>query len=150
MLDSSLSLIRFNILNYFYTLLNTQPFYPNITKLMKLLKSVISSESEQDNEMSERLKWIQENTHDEINCPLPIIELMVFRNLHGNLNREITIGENDFFLIDLYKILDEVIIEMTDMIIKIGKKYSFEMPSTIQSQTGGFSFKDVQTSIQAE
>ena len=151
MMDSSLSLIRFNTLNFFYTLLNTQPFYPNITKLFKLLKSIISAENQPDAEMVEKMKWIQEFTHEEIKCPLPVVELMVFRNLYGNLNREITIGENDFYLIDLYKLLDEVIIELTDMAVKIGKKYSFEMPVTIQSSTGGFSFKDVATtSVQTE
>jgi hypothetical protein len=148
MMDSSLSLIRFNTLNFFYTILNTQPFYPNITKLHKLLSSIISSENEPDMAMKKKLDWIWENTHGEIMQPLPVIELMVFRNLFGNLNREITIGDQDFYLIELYKILDEVIVELTAMVISISKKYSFEMPSTIQSSSGGFSFKDDSASLQ--
>ena len=141
MMDSSLSLIRFNVLNFFYTVMNSRPFFPTTTTLYKLVHSVITAENQPDEVMRERLKWIGEHTHEEIDMPLPIVELMVFRNLYGNLNREIEIGENNFYLIELYNILDQVTTEMTSFIVTIGKKYNFEMPSQMnQSSSTGNMF----------
>lgn len=141
MMDSSLSLIRFNVLNFFYIVINSRPFYPTTTVLAKLVDSIISSETEPDAEMMKRVQWIRQFTHDSINMPLSVVELLVFKNLHGNLNREIEIGENNFYLIELYSILDEVVIELTRFVVEIGKRYSMEFP-VIQSdaKSGGFSF----------
>src|SRR3989304_6262848 len=108
MFDSSLSLIRFNVLNFFYIIINSRPFSPTTTILLKLLDSIISAENEPDEKIRERVQWISENTHESVCMPLPIVELMVFKNLYGNLNREIEMGENSFYLIELYHILDEV------------------------------------------
>jgi hypothetical protein len=115
-------------MNFFYIVINSRPFYPTTTTLLKLVDSIISAESEPDEKMREKVKWIKDYTHEEINMPLPIVELMVFKNLHGNLNREIEVGEQNFYLIELYKILDDVVIELNRIVVSIGKKYSMEIP----------------------
>ena len=131
MANQDLSLVRFCVFNYFSILISSYPFQPNITKLTKIVESLISSEKELDKEMinyKKRVEWIYQNTHKEVNEHLSIIELAVFRNLNGRLNREIDIGDKTFSITELYKYLDEVSKELTDIVICIAKKYSVDIP----------------------
>lgn len=123
-----LSLIRFNCSNFFAVLLNSRPFQPISTLLIKLVGALIESESEPDEEHKEKLKWIYENTHEKVKQNLPIIELAVFKNLDRGLNREIEVGENTYTLTELYKYLDEISLNLSKMVISIAKKYSIDIP----------------------
>jgi hypothetical protein len=133
-MDNELSLIRFNVINFFSVILNSRPFQPISTLLIKLVEALISSEPEPNEEITERLKWIYENTHLKVNENLSIIELAVFKNLDRGLNREIEIGSKTFNLTSLYKYLDEVAKELTTIVIEIAKKYSIDIP-IMSSQT---------------
>lgn len=135
MVDSELSLIRFCTLNFFGVVITSRPFQPISTLLVKLVEALISAESEPDKKNMSRLKWIYENTHEEVNQPLAIIELAVFKNLDRGLNREIEIGEKSYYLIHLYKYLDEITKELSTMVIEISKKYSIDLP--MSAYTGG-------------
>lgn len=132
--SSELSLIRFTTINFFYVILNSRPFQPISSLLIKLVEALISSEPEPDEKMRERLKWIYENTHIKVKENLSIIELAVFKNLDRGLNREIDIGNKTFNLTQLYKYLDEVSKELTKIVIEIAKKYSLDMPILSQSK----------------
>lgn len=134
-MGDELSLIRFNVSNFFAVLLNSRPFNPISTLLIKLVESIIASEPTPDKKIGERVKWIYENTHEEVEESLPIIELAVFKNLDKGLNREIDIGEKTFSLIILYKYLDEVAKELSTIVIEIAKRYSIDIP--IQNMMSG-------------
>lgn len=136
MMDSSLSLIRFNIINFFSILINSRPFQPISTTLIKVVESLISSEPDPDIKFQKRIDWIYEHTHEQIDFPLPIIELAVFRNLDKGLNKEIDIGSKTFLLVDMYKYLDEISKELSTIVVKIGKKYSVEIPFSNPYQSG--------------
>jgi hypothetical protein len=127
--SSEISLIKFNMSNYFYILINAMPFKPISTLLVKVVEALISSESTPDKESQKKIKWIYENTHKEVMKPLPVVELAVFKNLDKSLNREIDFGDNTFYLSDLYRYLDEVSKELTMIVISIAKKYAIDMPT---------------------
>jgi len=132
--ESSLSLIRFNLVNFFSVLINSRPLQPNSAILIKIVESLISAEPTLDEEMGKlkkRVDWIYENTHEKVNENLAIVELAVYRNLYGKLNREIEIGDNSYTIAELYKYLDEVSKELAIIVIKIGKKYSIDIPLSL-------------------
>lgn len=128
MVTEELSLIRFNCNNFFAVLLNSRPFQPISTLLIKLVESIISSEDLPDTKIKNRVKWIYENTHIKVRESLSVIELTVFKNLDKGLNREIEIGDKTFSLTELYKYLDEVSKELSTIVIQIAKKYSIDIP----------------------
>jgi len=125
-----LSLVRFGVTNFFAVLMNTRPFQPTATLLIKLVEALISAEpdTEDKNENKARLEWIYEYTHKKVMENIAIVELVVFKNLHKGLNFEVEIHEKEFKLAHLYKYLDEVSKELSQMVISIGKKYSIDIP----------------------
>lgn len=128
MVADELSLIRFTTMNFFAVLLQSRPFQPISTLLIKIVNSLISCENEPDKKDKKRLDWIYENTHEKVKENLSIVELAVFKNLDKGLNREIDIGDNTFYMTELYKYLDEVALELSSIVIKIAKKYSIDIP----------------------
>jgi len=128
MVGDDLSLIRFNCYNFFATLMNSRPFQPISTLLIKLVEAIIQSEPDPDKNQKKKVKWIYEHTHKKVNENLSIIELAVFKNLNKGLNREIEIGDKTFFLTELYQYLDEVAKELSNIVIDIAKKYSIDIP----------------------
>jgi hypothetical protein len=95
-------------MNFFAVLLQSRPFQPISTLLIKIVNSLLSSEPEPDEENKTRLEWIYEFTHEKVREPLSIVELAVFKNLDRGLNRELDIGDKTFLLVELYCYLDEV------------------------------------------
>ena len=126
-MEDNFSLVRFYCTNFFAVIVNTRPFYPISTTLIKIVDSLITAEPEPDKKHRERLNWIYNNTHVRINKPIAIVELAVFKNLDKGLNREISLGSHDFLLIDLYSILDEVSLELSRIVVEIAKKYNLEI-----------------------
>jgi len=123
-----LSLIRFCVTNFFGVLLNSRPFQPISTLLIKLCEALLNSEPDPDKKIKARIRWIYENTHKGVETHLSIVELVVFRNLDKGVNKEIEIGEKTFYLAELYNYLDEISKELTNIVITIAKKYSIDMP----------------------
>jgi hypothetical protein len=128
LMAEEISLIRFNIMNFFALIMNSRPFNPISSTLIKIVESLIASEPEPDTKNQKRLNWIYNNTNSKVNVSLPVVELAVFKNLDRGLNREIDIGDKTFYLVELYKYLDEISKELTIMVIEIGKKYSIDIP----------------------
>lgn len=134
--SEELSLVRFSVGNYFAVLLNARPFFPITTLLIKLVRALIQSEPEPDKETEKRLNWIVEHTHEDVDVHISIIELLVFRNLDKGLNKELEIGDKNYNLVQLYKYLDEITGELTEMVVKVAKKYAIDMPMQ-QYSVGG-------------
>ena len=128
MADAELSLVRFCVLNFFSVLIQSRPFQPISTILIKLVEALINSEAEPDKEIQARIKWIYENTSENVETHLSVVELAVFRNLDKGVNREIEIRDKTFHLAELYNILDEISKELSNVVIKIAKKYSMDFP----------------------
>jgi hypothetical protein len=128
MVAEDLSLIRFTTMNFFAVLLQSRPFQPISTLLIKIVYSLISSEPEPNKDDRKRLDWIYGNTHKEVKEPLSIVELAVFKNLDRGLNREIDLGDKTFTLTALYSYLDEVALELSSIVISIAKRYSIDIP----------------------
>lgn len=135
-MDTEISLIRYNLINFFQTLMYSRPLAPTSTLLIKIVEALLSSEPEPDQKLRERVDWIYENTHPDIMKHLSIVEYAVYRNFGESLNREIEIGNKTFYIIELYKILNQIEKELTNIVIKITKKYTFEIPLS-QGYTGG-------------
>jgi hypothetical protein len=115
--------------------MSSRPFQPISTLLVKLVEALIHSEPEPDIKIQKRLTWIYKNTHERVNEHLSLVELAVFKNLDKGLNREIDIGiDKTFYLVELYKYLDEIAKELTQIVIEISKKYSLDIP--LQSYQG--------------
>ena len=141
-MPDELSLVRFCYMNFWAIVIQTRPMQPTSTLLIKLVESLIASEPEPDPIHEKRVRWIYENTSEEINFPLSTVELAVFRNMGKGLNCEIDLGSSTFYLIDLYKILDNISKELCTITTEIAKKYAFDFPSVqigkAQSQNIGF------------
>jgi hypothetical protein len=116
--------------------MNSRPFNPISTLLIKLVEAIIQAEPEPDIEQRNRIRWIYEHTHKKVDENLSIVELAVFKNLNRGLNREIEIGDKTFSLTELYQYLDEVAKELSTIVIQIAKKYSFDIPM-LQMGVGG-------------
>lgn len=125
---AELSLIQFSVMNFWAVVIQSRPFQPVSTTLIKLVQALINSEPEPDKKHQDKIKWIYLNTHEKVNIPLSIIELAVYRNLDRNLNKELDIGDKCFNLTELYKYLDEVTMELSEIVVEISKKYNVEIP----------------------
>jgi hypothetical protein len=148
MVEAELSLVRFCVLNFFSVLIQSRPFQPISTILIKLVDALINSEAEPDKKMQERIKWIYENTNENVETHLSVVELAVFRNLDKGVNREIEIGDKTFHLAELYNILDEISKELSNMVIKIAVKYNLDMPLLSSGSKGNmqsFGFEEEKT-----
>jgi iron-sulfur cluster repair protein YtfE (RIC family) len=115
-------------MQFFAILISSRPFQPISTLLIKVVEALINSEPEPDEKIMKRIKWIYENTHERVEAHLSIVELVVFRNLDKGVNKEIEIGDKTFYLAELYNYLDEISKELTNIVIKIAKKYSLDIP----------------------
>jgi hypothetical protein len=147
-MGEELSLVRFCVLNFFSVLIQSRPFQPISTILIKLVDALINSEAEPDKKMQERIKWIYENTNENVETHLSVVELAVFRNLDKGVNREIEIGDKTFHLAELYNILDEISKELSNMVIKIAVKYNLDMPMLTSGSKGSmqsFGFDEEKT-----
>jgi hypothetical protein len=139
-MGEELSLVKFFSVQFFHVLFRNNIFTPVTTHLIKILECLVKSETETDDktkEMIERIKWIRDNTHERVKKPLAVMELAVFRNLNKTLSGELEISNRTFQMVDLYKYLDEVVVEMTLMVVEIAKKYSFDMPMNLGNVSRG-------------
>lgn len=144
-MDGDLSLIRFCTMNYFAVLLQSRPFFPISTLLIKIVSSLISAEPEPNEKDRKRVTWLLRNTHKKVMQDLSIVELAVFRNLDRGLNREIDFDDKTFTLTELYMYLDEVAVELTNIVIGIAKKYSVDIPvQAFGSMTGQANVQNIE------
>lgn len=136
MAENELSLIRFNVTNYYAVLINAQPFQPIGSKLIKLVESLIYSESDPNANDLQKLRWFYNNTHEKVMIKLPLVELTVYKNLDRGLSREVDIYGKTFCIAHLYNYLDELTSELTKIVVKIAKKYSIDIPLMGGNVTG--------------
>ena len=125
------SIIKYEFANFHQIVMTSRNIYPNPSLLAKLVLAMIEAEPEPDEEMKSRVNWIYNNTHKDVMEHLSTIELVVIRNIMGSLNKEIEIGSKTFTLTSLVRFLDELSAELMKMVVKIGKKYSLEMPTNM-------------------
>jgi hypothetical protein len=131
-------------MNYWSVVIQSRPFQPTSTLLIKLVESLINSEPEPDKVSLKKVKWISEHTHEKIDENLAIVELAVFRNWDKGLNCEITFGSKSFYLYQLYTILNDISQELSAIVIDVAKKYNFEIPQFNMSnqKSGNIKFDD--------
>jgi hypothetical protein len=134
-MGSDFSLVKFHLANFYAILINSKPFFPTTTILMKVAKALVNSETDVNKDLMDRLEYIEENTHIDITEPLAIIELAVFRNLGADLDREISIDDKSYKIVNLYKLLDEAVNSISEVVTEVSKKYTFDMPTNLF--TGG-------------
>jgi len=138
-----MSLIKFCFMNYWAVTISTRPFQPTSTLLIKLVLALISSEPEPDPKHKKRVEWIYNHTNERVSMPLSTVELAVFRNLDKGLNFEMELGENTFYLTELYNMLDEISTELSSIVIEIAKKYSLDIPMfNVGKGTQSINFND--------
>ena len=146
MASDDLSLIRFTVGNFFGVLIQSRPFHPISTLLIKLVNTLITAEPVPDKDVQKRVTWIYENTHKKVKEHLSVIELAVFKNLERGLSKEIEIGDDKTFtLTELYIYLDEVVSELSVIVTEIAKKYSIDIPMQLPYAQSGMQTIEIPT-----
>lgn len=128
MVNETFSLMQFHVYNFYAVLMNKAVFTPSATILCKITKSLISAEPKPDENLKKEIIEIYEKTNKNIEEPLSIVEWVVFKNMDRGLNRQVEIGDKEFYLTQLYDALDRVSLRLSEIVTEIAKKYSLDIP----------------------
>jgi hypothetical protein len=134
-----LSLVKFGVFNFFAVILNKYVFSPSQTTLCEIARSIIEAEPKMDAEaikMKEQIEFIYNNTDEKVMQPLSLVELAVFKNMDKGLNKQIEIGDKEFYISELYKYLEKIRWKLVIIVIQIAKKYTLELPIASGFGTG--------------
>lgn len=98
---------------------------------------LITAEENPDQEIIDRLNFIKENTHEKVRLPLSTTEMAILSNLGSNIGKVIEFKDNDgrdreYALHTLIKYAKESYFELATFVVKIGKKYSLDIPMRTQ------------------
>jgi hypothetical protein len=127
-MTESMSLIQFFVINFYSSLMNNRMLSPNFSDMYFICKSLVLSEPEPDKKYLEKLEYIYNNTNEEVNAPLAVIEMLVFKNIQHGISKEIDIYGKEFSLNKLYAMLDAVNDQCLEIVVAIAKKYSIDFP----------------------
>ena len=94
---------------------------------------MITSEDEPDAAIIKRLEYIKQNTHEKILLPLSTSEMAILTNLGSNISKVIEFNDNhgrlrEYPLHQLIRYAKESYFELAMFVVKIGKKYSLDIP----------------------
>ena len=128
MVSDGFSLMQFHYVGFFSSLTSSSMAIPNTTDRLKICESLITSEPEPDEEVLARLDWLYKFTNKEIRTKLPIIEMVILKNINRGLEGEIDVNGESFKIGDLYAYVDEVDRELAMIVTKIAKKYNLDVP----------------------
>lgn len=100
---------------------------------------MITSEENPDQEILKRLDYIKNNTHEKILLPLTTSELIILTNFGRGIGRPIEFTDNDgvvreYSLHQLIRYAKESYFELSQFVVKIGKKYSLDIPMRGQQE----------------
>lgn len=126
--------MQFHYVGFFSSLTSSSMAIPNTTDRLKICESLIISEPEPDEKVLERLDWLYKFTNKEIQTKLPIIEMVILKNINRGLEGEIDINGESFKIGDLYAYVDEVDRELARIVTNVAKKYNLDVP--LQQLTG--------------
>lgn len=118
------------LFDLFFKIYALREFY---TLSLTICFCLISAEDNPDQKIIDRLKFIRDNTHDKLNIPLSIVELIILTNYSRNIGKEIEFKDNigrtsTFPLYDVIRYAKESYFELSQFVVKIAKKYSLDIP----------------------
>lgn len=143
MTSDGISMIQFAFHSFWAVLMSNRLTEPNYTDLVRITELLILTEAEPNQEYLDKVHWLYENTDEDIMIPLAQLEMLVFYQLHqpnASLNKEVEINDKSYKLIDLYGHLDRVNGKLVTIVVDISRKYNFEIPIGLATQTSRMSF----------
>jgi hypothetical protein len=102
-------------------------FNPNYTDLMQITRSLILAEGDVKEKLLEEINFIEDNTSEDVNIPLSVIELCVYQNRQRGTQYEVTLYEKQYTISELHRICNHVIGRLCRIVISIAKRYSLEV-----------------------
>jgi len=118
------------LFDLFFKIYAMREFY---TLSLTICYCLITAEEEPDEKILKRLDFIKQNTHESIMLPLSTTEMAILTNLGSNISKVIEFRNNDgidreYPLHLLIKYAKESYFELATFVVKIGKKYSLDIP----------------------
>lgn len=108
----------------------------NFLQAMNLCQDIIKAEDNPNAELQEKLNWIKQNTTEDIKIPFMIIETYVSKNINKPLTYTVEVPTTEtrpkrykeYELIDLIIEMKKAYEGMREIVTKIAKKYSIDIP----------------------
>lgn len=124
------------LFDLFWKIYSLREFY---TLSLNICLSLITVEDDPDQAIVDRLMFIRDNTHEKLNIPLSIVELIILTNYSRNISKEIEFKDNqgrtrNYPLYEVIRYAKESSFELSQFVVKIAKKYSLDIP--IRPSTG--------------
>lgn len=93
----------------------------------------MATEDKPDDEILNRLEYLRENTHEKLNLPIAMTELIILTNLSRGLGRPIEYKDNHNKTVEMdlgriIKYAKDSYFELAQIVIKIAKKYDVSIP----------------------
>lgn len=139
------------LFDFFFKIYALREFY---TLSLTICYCLIEAEDNPDKDIIKRLEYIKHNTHEKILLPLSTTEMAILTNLGSNIGKVIEFKDNqgrtrEYPLHQLIRYAKESYFELAQFVIKIGKKYSLDIPMRSQ-QSGTFEMPVVPDLVQME
>lgn len=129
--------ISFMILNFYNTLTSNNFTTPNFTDLFRITESILEKEKDNDKKIKEFLKDMETEYYNvrKTGISIPEMELIFFSNARKGFNVEIDINGKSYRLGNLFKLINEVIKDLTRYVSYVAYQYDVEMPLNTNRNT---------------
>jgi hypothetical protein len=103
------------------------------TTSLSIAYCLVATEDKPDDEILKRLEYLRENTHEKLNLPIAMTELIILTNLSKGLGRPIEFRDNNNKTIEMdlgriIKYAKDSYFELAQIVIRIAKKYDVSIP----------------------
>lgn len=103
------------------------------TTSLSIAYCLVATEDKPDEDVLKRLEFLRENTHEKLNLPIAMTELIILTNLSKGLGRPIEYKDNNNKTVEMdlgriIKYAKDSYFELAQIVIKIAKKYDVSIP----------------------
>lgn len=115
------------MIQYYYNVLTSNRFNsPNFTDLFRIVESILYKDKKKHKKQIKRLKQLDQDIG--IGVSVAEMELIFFKNVDGGINKDITIMGEGYKLGYLFKIMNDIIRELTFMVSEVAYSYDVDIP----------------------
>ena len=111
------------------------------TTSLFIARDILSAEDKPKQELLKKLKYIQDNTCEDLEVPLSIVEAYYVSNwVYLSKSIELRNNHNRIIELPVYKLkfyLDRAYIDMRDIVRQVAMKYSIDIPFKEGAGEGG-------------
>jgi len=116
------------MIQYYYNVLTSNRFNsPNFTDLFRITESILYKDEKKHKKQIERIKELDGNIN-QIGVSVAEMELIFFKNVGSGINKQITINGETYTLGYLFKVMNEIIRELTFMVSEVAYNYDVDIP----------------------